>query len=418
MEEKIKLKKSITWIDGAALTIGAVIGSGILVLPAIAAKISGPASILSWILMGAFSLPMVFAIGEMSSRYPNSGGIAAYAQQAFGQRTGSLIGLLILSSMVLGMPLTALVGAHYLGSFFGWGPAGIHLAASALMMTAFVLNCRGIELSGSSQVFVVSSILFILCLVVISAAPQVKPSEFHPFFSSGIKSIGETMSMLFFAFLGWEMLGHLAEEFRDPRRDIPISLGVAFVVVNIVYIAIALVIVGSGVYKTGNPNIAMVTLVGNRWGEKAGSLIAILGFIVCYCPVHTYTAGFSRLIYSQAREGYFPKVLGVLHPRYRTPFNALISFAPILILILFMSWYFSWDLKPLIGIPSTTFLFVYSVGMASAARILPTKAGKFSGVLSAVLSGAVFLFSGWYILVPLAITLIFIFIYRNDFFKK
>ena len=91
MEEKIKLRKSINWIHGTALTIGAVVGSGILVLPVIAAEISCPASILSWVLMGLFSLPMVFAIGEMSSRYPNSGGIAAYAQQAFGPRMGSLV---------------------------------------------------------------------------------------------------------------------------------------------------------------------------------------------------------------------------------------------------------------------------------------------------------------------------------------
>lgn len=417
MEENINLKKSITWIQGTALTIGAVVGSGILVLPTIAAEISGPASILSWLLMGLFSLPMVFAIGEMSSRYPNSGGIAAYAQQAFGPRIGSLVGLLILSSMLLGIPVTALVGAHYLGTLFGWGSLGIHISAFALLLVAVLFNCKGIELSGRSQLVVVSSILFILSFVVISAAPQVKISEFHPFFSLGFKSIGESMSLLFFAFLGWEMLGHLSEEFRDPRRDIPISLGTAFIVVNIIYISTAIVIVGSGVYKTGDPNIAMITLIGNRWGSIAGSLTAILGFMACYCPVHTYTAGFSRLIYSQAREGYFPQVLGKLHPRYRTPFNALMSFAPLLFLILFLSWYLSLDLKPLIGIPSTTFLFVYTIGMVSAARILPTKAGKFSGWLSALLSASVFLFSGWFMLVSFTITLVFMCKYRKDIFR-
>ena len=418
MEEKIKLRKSINWVHGTALTIGAVVGSGILVLPVIAAKISGPASILSWVLMGLFSLPMVFAIGEMSSRYPNSGGIAAYAQQAFGPRMGSLIGLLILSAMLLGMPVTALIGSHYLGNLFGWGSLGTHISACLLLLVAVILNCRGIELSGRSQVLVVSSILFILSFVVISAAPQVKLSEFHPFFSFGLKSIGESMSLLFFAFLGWEMLGHLSEEFESPRRDIPISLGTAFIIVNIIYIATAVVIVGSGVYKTGDPNIAMITLIGNRWGTHTSSIIAILGFIACYCPLHTYTAGFSRLIYSQARDGYFPQVLGKLHPRYHTPFNALMSFAPLLFLVLFLSWYLSLDLKPLIGIPSTTFLLVYTIGMVSAARVLPTKKGKISGWLSAILSASVFLFSGWFMLVSLTISLVFIFKYRKNFFAR
>ena len=89
-----ELKKSITWLQGTAMTIGAVIGAGILVLPAIAADIAGPASLASWLLMGLISLPMLAAIAQMSSRYPNSGGIAAYAQQAFGvEERGRLLGM-------------------------------------------------------------------------------------------------------------------------------------------------------------------------------------------------------------------------------------------------------------------------------------------------------------------------------------
>lgn len=93
-----ELKKSLTWLQGTALTVGGVIGSGILVLPAISAVIAGPASLLSWIIMGFLSLPMVIAVGEMSSSYPNSGGIAAYAEQAFSPRAGQLITFLILTA--------------------------------------------------------------------------------------------------------------------------------------------------------------------------------------------------------------------------------------------------------------------------------------------------------------------------------
>ena len=99
MNNETELKKSITWTDGTAFTIGAVLGSGILVLPAIAAEMAGPASIISWILMGIFSLPMVMTISRMSSRYPNAGGIAAYADQAFGKTWGRITGMLMLSAM-------------------------------------------------------------------------------------------------------------------------------------------------------------------------------------------------------------------------------------------------------------------------------------------------------------------------------
>lgn len=100
MEQEIKLRKGITWIQGTALTIGAVLGAGILVLPAIAAEMAGPASILSWLLMGLFSIPMVIVISMMSSKFPDSGGMAAYARRAFGPFWSSLTGLLILSAML------------------------------------------------------------------------------------------------------------------------------------------------------------------------------------------------------------------------------------------------------------------------------------------------------------------------------
>lgn len=411
---QVGLKKSITWVQGAALTIGAVLGSGILVLPAITAALAGPASLISWALMGLFSLPMVIAIGAMSSRFPDSGGMAAYARQAFGHGLSQLTGILMLSAMPFGMPVTALVGAHYLGSIFSWSPAGIHLAAAGLLLFAIALNYRGIELSGHTQVFVVSSILLILTFAVWSAAPQIHMSAFTPFLPHGWLPVGKAMSLLFFAFMGWEMIGHLAEEFRNPRRDLPLSLGVAVLLVNAVYLAVACVTVGTEVYLTGNPVTVMVTLVAYRWGDMAGTMIALLGFIVCYCPIHTFVAGFSRLVYAQARDGHFPARFGRLHPRFQTPHIALLCFAPLYLAILAISYELSWDLNPLISLPSANFLAAYMLGMVSAARVLPGYVGRISAWISAFLSGTVFLFSGWFALFPIAVAIPVAYLYRRD----
>ena len=344
--------------------------------------------------------------------------MAAYVNRAFGPLAGNLTGLLILSAMPLGMPVTALVGAHYLGSLLTGTSGEIHAAAAGLLMLAILLNYRGIELSGRSQVLVVSTILFILSFTIISAAPAVRASAFVPMFSKGWLAVGETMTLLFFAFMGWEMIGHLAEEFKDPKRDLPLSLGLAFLFVNLLYFAVAVVTVGTEIYKTGNPVTAMITLISFRWGEEAGLLVGILGFIVCYCPVHTFIAGFSRLVYSQAREGHFPEVLGHIHPRFQTPHIALLSFIPLFLLILGLSYCFSWDLKPLIGIPSTTFLVVYLLGMVSAARILPGNMEKLSAALSAVLSGFILAFAGWFILFPALVMLGFAYKYRQEFGRR
>ena len=409
-----QLKKSITWVQGAALTVGAVLGSGILVLPALAAGMAGPASLLSWLLMGIISLPMVVAIGAMSSRFPDAGGLATYARQAFGHQASQIASILMLSAMPFGMPITALVGAHYLGSVFSWTPIGIHLAAAALLLTALTLNYRGIELSGRTQVFVVIAILLILTAAVASAAPQVHYSAFIPFAPHGWLPVGAAMALLFFAFMGWEMIGHLAEEFRDPRRDIPISLGVALLIILALYFSVAVVTVGTGVYQNGNPVTAMITLVAYRWGDLAGTIVACLGFIVCYCPVHAYIAGFSRLVYAQARDGHFPKRFGRLHPRFQTPHIAILAFGPVYLFILFCSAAFTWDLKALINIPSVNFLAVYTVGMAAAGKVLPGKWSRACAWISALLSAVVFCFSGWFVLFPITITLLLLFKERHQ----
>ena len=409
------LKKSITWLEGTAMTIGAVIGAGVLALPAVAAVAAGPASLLTWSLTGLITLPMLIAIAGMSSRYPNSGGMAAYAQQAFGPGMGRLSGFLVLIAMPIGAPPTLIIGANYLGGIFGWSSGAVHLLTAVMCVATVAVNYRGIEISGRTQVVVVSAILGIMLFVVFSALPEVRASEFRPFFPAGIAPVGREMSLIFFAYLGWEMIGHLAEEFRSPRRDIPVSLGIAFVVVNVVYLAVALVVVGTGVYKTGNPSVALATLVGGRYGATAANLVSVLGCFVCFCPIITYVAGFSRLAYALARDGYLPKRLGELHPRWHTPVNALLAITPVLLGITFASWAFSIDLNPLLSIPSATFLLVYVIGMFSAAKVLPTRTGRAAGFLGGLLSLFVFLMSGWYMALPLAVTLFFVIRYRKDF---
>lgn len=406
MDQQIKLRKSITWMQGSALTIGAVLGSGILVLPAVTAAMAGPASILSWLFMGLLSLPMVIVIGIMSSRFPDSGGMATYVRQGIGNTAGYITGILMLTAMPFGMPVTALIGANYLGSVFNWSPAGVHIAAAGLLLIAIALNYRGIELSGRTQIGVVTVILFILAFATWSAIPQMQASAFIPFLPHGWVPVGQAMALIFFAFIGWEMIGNLAEEFKNPLRDLPLSLGVSVLVVNILYFAVAFITVGTNVYQSDNPLTAMVTLAAYRWGNMAGILIAFLGFIACYCPIHTFIAGFSRLVYAQARDGNLLAYFGKLHPRFQTPYTALLLFVPIYTIILLLSYGLSWDLKPLIAIPCANFLAVYTVGMIAAARILSGYWAKLLAWISALLAGLVFLFSGWYILFPFTVTLL------------
>ena len=413
MSKEVSLKRSINWVQGSAMTIGGVLGAGILVLPTIAASMAGPASLISWLLTGLLSLPMIIVIGIMSSKFPDSGGLATYVRTAYGNSASQLTGLLMLTAMPFGMPVTALIGANYLGSVFSWSQGTVHIAAAFLILAAITLNYRGIEFSSKTQIGVVSSILFILIFAVLSALPNITSTAFVPLLPHGWQPVGEAMSLIFFAFMGWEMIGNLAEEFKNPRKDLPISLAISVIVINAVYFVVAFVTVGTNVYLSDSPLTAMITLTAYRWGDNAKILVAFLGFIACYCPLHTFIAGFSRLVYAQSRCGNFPAYFSHLHPRYQTPHKALLTFAPLYLTILFLSYILSWNLTPLISIPSANFLAVYILSMSAAARILPGKLAKGLAMLSTLLSLTIFMFSGWSILFPIVVTLILLYQQRH-----
>lgn len=415
MTDKTELKKSITWLQGSAIATGSVIGAGILALPALSAVTAGPAALISWVLMGLVSLPMLVVVAGMSSRYPDSGGIAAYARRAFGSGMGRLTGFLVIFALPLVAPATLLIGANYLGNVFGWPIGAVHLCAAAMAVLAVFLNCRGIDVSGRTQVVVVALIISMLFFIFMSALPYIHLQKLYPFAPAGFLSVGKAMPMLFFAFIGWEMIGHLAEEFQNPRHDIPVSLATAFVIDNMLYLAVVFAVVGSGVYKIGNPNVAMMTLVGWRWGETAAILIGLLGCVVCFCPILTSVAGWSRLAYALARDGVLPGYLASLHREHATPCAALLTLALVLCGILLLSWTMALDLTSLLSVASATFLLAYMIGMFAAARVLPTKVGRCAGLLGGLSSLFIFLMAGRYVLFPLAVSGYFAVRYRNEF---
>ena len=412
--EEIKLKPTITWLQGAAMTIGAVLGSGVFVLPVAAAALAGPASLVSWVLMGLLAIPLAMTLGALASTYPDAGGIAAYARRAFGPSAGTITGWLFLGTVPIGGPITALIGANYLGAFWSLTPLEINLLAAAMLFLALFFNYRGIELSGAVQVGVIATIALILSAAILAALPQVELKSFTPFAPEGWWSVGVAMTRLFWAFVGWEMIVHLAEEFKKPARDIPISLGVSIGIINILYLSLAFVTIGTLAYLGPGNTAALVNMVAKGWGPWAGTITAILGVIVCYGTIHTYVAGFSRLVYAQARQGDFPGFFAELHPRFQVPHRVMLVLFPIFLAVLVLNYWLQFDIGFLMQWPSSIFIALYIIGMGAAIKLLPAKGiGRYYAIISLLMCLGVYFFTGWVGLYPLALGLIGWFSYRK-----
>lgn len=397
----VTLKRSIGWQQGSAMTIGAVLGSGMLVLPGLAAAMAGPASLVSWGLMGLLTVPLVVVLGSLAVRYPQAGGIAAYARQAFGERAGQLTGYLFLGTVPFGSPICALIGAHYLARFFNLNMTGITLLAGGIMLAALAANYRGIRFSGGVQSLVVAAIAAALLASMAAAWPQVQREAFVPLAPYGWQPVGAVMGVLFWAYVGWEMICHLAEEFRTPAVDIRRSLWLAVVVVNLLYLGLAYVTVGTGVYAGEGRLTALTVLLETGWGEPAGRIVALLGAAACYATIHTYVAGFSRLVYAEARSGSFPAWFGRLHERHQTPHHVLLALTPFTLLVIAANLGGQLDLEHLMLFPSAIFTALYVIAMAAGIKLLP--AGSWArrcamGAMAACV--VVYLWNGWMALYP------------------
>lgn len=415
MQPKITgFKRSISWTQGTAMTVGAVLGSGIFILPVTAAVMAGPASLISWILMGLLTIPLAVTLGALGTRYPDAGGIAAFAGRAFGKNAENITGWLFLGTVPIGAPIVALIGANYIGMLFNLSHGYIVLLAALMLAMALLFNYRGIELSGRIQVTVISLIVIVLMAVVIAAFPQVETKAFTPFVPHGWIPVGEAMTRLFWAFVGWEMIVHLSEEFKNPEKDLSLSLGLSIGIINLLYLSIAFVTIGAGSYMTPSGTVALSGMIEKGWGSWAGIITAVLAFIVCYGTVHTYVAGFSRLIYAQSRSGYFPLLFSKLHERYQVPHYALLALMPVFVIVLTVKYLWNFDIGVLIQWPGAVFIALYLIAMASAVKLLPKYSiGWHFAVLALVVCLIVYGFTRWVGLYPVVLGTVGWLVYRH-----
>lgn len=410
------LKKSLTWVQGTPMTIGAVLGSGILILPAVTANISGPAAIVAWLVMSLLSFPLSLTLGGLAAKLPHAGGIVAYARAAFGPSFGGMVGWLFLGTIPIGVPIVALIGANYLGQVTGMTHAEITMTAALLVATSVALNIRGIKISGWVQVLVITFIGVLLAISVIAAAPHVKATAFQPFAPHGWSSVGLAAVMIFWCFVGWEMIAHLAEEFKFPSRDVPLSLSLAAFVIALLYLAVAVVTIGTHAYGGDVELAPLGTLVGIGFGQMASSFTAVLALLIAFATIHTNIAGFSRMLYAQAREGDFPPFLGRIHRLYGTPVGALSTLAVFFALVLLVYFTFQPNLGAVIEWPSAIFIALYIITALAGLKLFQRGSTNWwLSAISFVMCTVIYCFSGFAMLLPALLGLTGWFITRRRY---
>src|SRR5208337_1038546 len=226
-DESRSLRKSIRLREGVFMYVGSVLGSGILVAPAIAANIAGPSSIVAWILLSLLSYPIGYTFGALAATYPNAGGLSSFVKRGFGWTIGTVAGWLFVFSFFVGSPIVAIIASSYVIISLGLSQALLYPIAFFFMCFTILINVTGIRISSRVESIVLGTVVALLFLAVALTLPHVQLSNFTPFAPKGWLAIGTVAVIIFWSFQGYENVPHMAEEFKNPQRDFKLSIAIS-----------------------------------------------------------------------------------------------------------------------------------------------------------------------------------------------
>lgn len=392
-----------------ALYIGAVLGSGILIIPGVVADVSGPASLLAWGVMIVLVFPTALTIGLLSAKYPNAGGVSHFVAKAFHPQIGSLIGWYFMMAVIVGAPVLALTGAGYLCTAMGLGDTYRIIIAVVILLAGLFTNYFGMKITGQLQIAVVLTTLIVLIVTIVGSFSRITYANFVPFMPNGWVSVGFSATTLFWCFIGWEAVSNMSEEFRNPKRDAIRGTIIAAIIISIIYFFTALVVVGTHSYGKNISDASLVFIIKNTFGTYGGIIAGFAGLFICMAPAIAYIGAISRLAYSLAETGYAPKPLAYVSKKYKTPLGGLIFLALCFAVLLAIFSSRIITMVTLIQIPSAAFILTYLGACAAGIKLLKGNGfGVAISLISFILSAAIFLFVRWTIIYPVIITVVWL----------
>jgi amino acid efflux transporter len=393
-----------------ALYISSVLGAGILVIPGLAAQIAGPASILAWSLLSLASYPFAYTFAGLSARNPESGGIYAFAKEAFGLRAGAVVAWLFVAWAIMGAPAISIAAGSYVASSVPMTRPEVFLFAGLLLLAAFSVNYRGIRLSGRVQLVTVAVTLSVISFAVVASSDSVRASNFTPFLPYGPASVGVAAALIFWSYLGYENVSNVAEEFKDPKRDFHRSVAISVLLISALYLAVATVIVGTAAYKSGGGITPFSTLMSSLLGTSGGVVISALAVVIIFSTINAYVAGMARVIYAASRDGGFPRALARVDQRTGVPGRSILFLLAMVLASLLVFYLLDFGLQSALLATSGAAILTYVIGSAAGIRLLRERgARRLLPWASLIVSLVMLPFIGTLLAVSLAVALVGVF---------
>jgi len=291
-----KITKDISIIQGIGVVITTLLGSGIFIVPAMSATLAGGNSLIGWVLVSLFIIPITYIFGIFGKKYPHIEGSAYFVQNAFGEKIGKTIGLMYLSIIPIGPPVVIITGASYLTSLFSNNK--ILLLISLLMIgVIFILNQYKFSISSKIGLVIVFLILLIIGIIAYNSLFQSNEITFKALDNNFFKSIG----IIFWCFVGIESISHLSSEFKNKNDFLKVVI-YGIIIVGFLYTLVAFSVLKYNIFGNEILNIQSLILIFDTIIPFYGKIIiSVIGFFICLIAVNLYVASSTRILYSYTK---------------------------------------------------------------------------------------------------------------------
>ncbi|MGW1892810.1 amino acid permease [Streptomyces sp. NPDC002004] len=374
-EPEHALKKSLSAWDLTVFGVGVIIGTGIFVLTGkVAKETAGPATALAFVVAGIVCALAALCYAEFASTVPVAGSAYTFSYASLGELPAWIIGWDLVLEFALGTAVVAVGWSGYVRSLLdnvGWhmpaalsgpdaGPGfGFDILAFGLVLLLTVILVLGAKLSARVTAIVVVIKVVVVLIVIVAGLFFVTSANYKPFIppaqpqpsgnglaaplvelmfgyaptNFGVLGIFTAASVVFFAFIGFDVVATAAEETRHPQRDMPRGILGSLLICTVLYVAVSLVVTGMQHYtqlSVSAPLADAFKAVGHPWYAGIISFGAAIG-LTTVCMI--LLLGQTRVFFAMSRDGLLPRFFSVTHPRFRTPYRPTILLGVVIAIV-------------------------------------------------------------------------------------
>ncbi|WP_405883279.1 amino acid permease [Streptomyces sp. NBC_01136] len=374
-EPEHALKKSLSALDLTVFGVGVIIGTGIFVLTGkVAKENAGPAVSLAFVVAGVVCALAALCYAEFASTVPVAGSAYTFSYASLGELPAWIIGWDLVLEFALGTAVVAVGWSGYVRSLLdnaGWhlpgylsgreGATGFgfDILAAALVLVLTAILVVGVKLSARVTTVVVAIKVTVVMIVIIAGAFFIVGDNYKPFIPKaqaqeagsslkapliqlifgytptnfGVMGIFTAASVVFFAFIGFDVVATAAEETKNPQRDMPRGILGSLVVCTALYVAVSIVVTGMERYdrlSIDAPLADAFKATGHPWYAGVISFGAAVG-LTTVCMI--LLLGQTRVFFAMSRDGLLPRFFSRVHPRFRTPHRPTILLGVIIAIL-------------------------------------------------------------------------------------